>query len=151
MSGSLLKLLQNYRNNRKLRVVLNGSAADFSTIEFVVPQGSVLDPLLFLIYVNDLEKNIKSNIKFFEDDTMLFSIVKHPVVSANDLNHDLNVIHEWAYQWKLEFNPDPSKQATELLFSCKKSRPNHPPLFFNGTPVTNVNEHNHVGLFLDSK
>ena len=50
---------------------------------------------------------------------MLFSIVKHPVISANDLNHDLKVIHKWPYQWKLEFNSGPSKQATELLFSCK--------------------------------
>ena len=81
-----------------------------------------------------------------------FSIVKHPVSSANDLNHGLKVIHERAYQWKLEFYPDPSKQATELLFSCKKkSRPNHPPLFFNGTPVTNVKGHKHLGLILDSK
>ena len=112
VSGSLLKLLQNYLNSRKQRVVLNGSPADFPTIESSVPQGSVLGPLLFLIYVNDLEKNIKSDINFFADDTMLFSIVNHPVISANDLNHDLKVIHEWAYQWKLELNPDPSKQAT---------------------------------------
>ena len=82
---------------------------------------------------------------------MFFSIVKHPVISANDWNHDLKVIHEWACQWKLEFNPDPSKQATELLFSCKNSRPNDPPLFSNGIPVINVNEHKHLGLILDSK
>ena len=111
----------------------------------------MLGPLLFLIYVNDLEKNIKSNINFFADDTILFSIVKHPVISANDLNHDLNVIHKWVYQWKLEFNPDPSKQVTELLFSYKKYRQNHPPLSFNGTPVTNVKEHKYLGLILDSK
>ena len=82
---------------------------------------------------------------------MLFSIVKHQVISVNDLNHDLKVIHECAYQWKLEFNRDPSKQATDLLFSCKKSRLNHPPLFFNGTSVTNVNEHKPLGLILNSK
>ena len=82
---------------------------------------------------------------------MLFSIVKHPVISATDLSHDLKAIHGWAYQWKLGFNPDPSKKATELLFSCKKSRPNHPPLLLNGTPVTNVKEHKHLGLILDSK
>ena len=61
-------------------------------IESGVPQGSVLDPLLFLIYINDLERNIRSNVKFFADDTMLFSIVKDPVVSANVLNHDLDMI-----------------------------------------------------------
>ena len=40
--------------------------------------------------------------------------------SANDLNHDLHIIQQWAYQWKMEFNPDPIKQVTEVLFSCKK-------------------------------
>ena len=72
--GSLLKLFESYRHNRKQRVVLNGSYSEYSIIESGVPQGSVLGPLLFLIYINDLEKNIKSNIKFFADDTMLFSI-----------------------------------------------------------------------------
>ena len=122
--GSLIKLFGNYLRNRKQRVVLNGFYSDYSIIESGVPQGSVLGPLLFLIYINDLEKNIRSNVKFFADDTMLFSIVKDPVVSANILNNDLDII----YQWKMEFNPDPTKQATEVLFSCKKVSPNHPHL-----------------------
>ena len=137
VSGSLLMFFQNYLNNRKQRVVLNGSYSGFSAVESGVPQGSVLGPLLFLIYINDLEndleRNIKSNIKFFADDTMLFSIVKDPTISASDLNHDLNIIFQWAHQWKMEFNPDPTKQATEVLFSCKKYSPNHPKLIFNGT------------------
>ena len=151
VSGWLLKLFQNYLNNRKQRVVLNGFPAGYSTIESRVPQGSVLGPLLFLIYINDLERNIKSNVNFFADETMLFSIVNDPVISANELNQDLKVINQWAYQWKMEFNPDPNKQATELLFSCKKNSPNHPSLFFNGTGVPKVNEQKHLGLILDSK
>ena len=132
ISGSLLKLFKNYLRSRKQRVVLNGSHSDYSEIESGVPQGSVLGPLLFLIYINDLERDIKSNIKFFADDTMLFSLVKDPVISADDLNHDLETIRQWAHQWKLEFNPDPTKKATEVLFSCKKSIPNHPRLLFDG-------------------
>ena len=66
-SGRLLNLFQNYLNNRKQHVVLNG----YSTIKFALLQGSVLGPLLFLIYINDLERNIKSNVKIFADDTML--------------------------------------------------------------------------------
>ena len=81
---------------------------------------------------------------------MLFSIVKDPVISAADLNHDLDMICQWAHQWKMEFNPDPTKQATEVLFSCKKASPNHPQLIFNGTVVQKVNEQNHLGLSLDS-
>ena len=110
ISGRLLKLFQNYLNNREQRVVLNGFSADYSTIESGIPQGSVLGTLLFLIYINDLDRNIKSNVNVFADDTMLFSIVNDLVISV--LNHDLKVINQWAYQWKMELNPDPNKQAT---------------------------------------
>ena len=81
---------------------------------------------------------------------MLFSIVKDSVISADDLNHDLDIICQWTYQWKMEFNPDPSKQATEVLFSCKKVSPSHPQLTFNGTVIKKVNEQKHLGLILDS-
>ena len=151
ISCKLLKLLQNYLSNRKQRVVLNGFSSDYSSIESGVPQGSVLGPLLFLIYINDLEQNIKSNVNFFADDTMLFSVVNNPSISANELNQDLKVISQWAYQWKMKFNPDLNKQATELLFSCKKNSPNHPSLFFNESIVPKVNEQKHLGLILDSK
>ena len=76
ISGRLLKLFENYLHNREQRVVLSGSCSYFSLIESGVPLGSVLGPLLFLIYINDLERNIKSSVKFFADDTMRFSIVK---------------------------------------------------------------------------
>ena len=79
---------------------------------------------------------------------MLYSVVRHPFQSANNLNHDLQVIQQWAYQWKMEFNPNPTKQATEVLFSCKKSKPTHPPLIFNGTVVQNTS--GHLGLILHS-
>ena len=107
-------------------------------------QGSVLGPLLFLVYINDLENGIKSNVKFFADDTMLYSIVKDPLLSAADLNHDLEKINQWAKQWKMAFNPDPNKQANEVLFSCKTKKVDHPPLFFNGFPVVQVKETKHL-------
>ena len=144
VSGSLLKLFENYLLNRNQRVVLNGFRSDYSIIQSGVPQGSVLGPLLFLIYINDLERNIRSNVKFFADDTMLFSIVNDPLTI--DLNHDLNIICQWAHRWKMEFNPDPTKQANEILFSCKKSSPNHPLLIFNRSAVVKVNEQKHLGL-----
>ena len=81
---------------------------------------------------------------------MLFSIVNNPVISATDLNHDLAIIYQWAYQWKMEFKPDPSKQANEVLFSCKKVSPIHPELKFNRTIVSKVSEHKHLGLILES-
>ena len=150
VSGSLLMFLQNDLNNRKQRVVLNGSHSSYSIIKSGVPQSSVLGPLSFLVYINDLERNIKSNIKFFADDTMLFSIVKDPALSANNMNHDLDIIQQWAHQWKMEFNPDPTKQATEVLFYCKKFSPNHRQLIFNRVAVAKVKDQKHLGLILDS-
>ena len=82
---------------------------------------------------------------------MLFSVVNNPAISANELNHDLKVIFQWAYQWKMNFNPDLNKQATELLFSCKKNSPKHSSLFFNESVVPKVKEQKHLGLTLDSK
>ena len=107
-------------------MVLNGSYSSYAIVESWVPQGSFLALQLFLIYINDLERNIRSNINFFADDTMLFSIVNDPVIFANNLNRDLKITQQWAHQWKMEFSPDPTKQASEILFSCKKSSPNHP-------------------------
>ena len=72
IEGNLLGLLRNYLRNRKQRVVINGSESEWGEIESGVPQGSVLGPLLFLIYINDLEDGIKSQIKFFADDTSIF-------------------------------------------------------------------------------
>ena len=148
VTGNLLKLFESYLHNRQQRVVINGSCSPYQTIESGVPQGSVLGPLLFLIYINDLEKNIKSNIKFFADDTMLFSIVKDTVVSATELNLDLDHIFKWAYQWKMEFNPDTTKQATEVIFSCKRKKTTHPRLTFNGNNVVEVSDQKYLGLSL---
>ena len=75
-------------------MVLNSSYSEYTIIKSGVPQGSVLGPLLFPIYINDLESNIKSNIILFADDTMFFSIVKDPGISANELNPDLGIIHK---------------------------------------------------------
>ena len=67
------------------------------------------------------------------------------------LNQDLQTITSWATQWKMSFNPDPNKQATEVLFSTKNNRINHPPLFFNNFTITSTNSQKHLGLIIDSK
>ena len=151
VTGNLFELLKNYLSNREQRVVLNGMCSDWGSINSGVPQGSVLGPLLFLVYINELEKGIKSSIKFFADDTSLFSIVRDPKTSAEELNHDLQLISQWAFQWKMSFNPYPTKPAEEVIFSHKRHRQDHPPLFFNNIEVKQVNNHKHLGLTLDSK
>ena len=76
-----------------------------------VPQGSILGPFLVLIYINDLPDNLVSNPKLFADNISLFSTVSDPNVTANQINNDLHNISPWAYQWKMNFNPDNSKQV----------------------------------------
>ena len=151
IDGNLLALFRCYLSDRKQRVVLNGHASDWAPILSGVPQGSVLGPLLFLVYINDLECGIKSQIKFFADDTSLYSVVRDPLTSAAELQHDLDIISDWASQWKMSFNPDPTKPAEEILFSHKLSKIHHPPLLFNGIEVKRVSEHKHLGLILDPR
>ena len=82
---------------------------------------------------------------------MIYSVIHDPVISSYDLNHDLEKINKWAYQWKMAFNPEPNQQAVGVLFSPQINNPNHPPIYFNGSTVSKVNVHKHLGLNLGSK
>ena len=116
-----------------------------------MPQGSILGPLFFLIYINDLVDNISSEAKLFADDTSLFTVVCDIDIAANKLNRDLEIISTWAYQWKIQFIPDKNKQAIQVIFSQKKDTHIHPSLFFNGSEVVIKAEHRHLSMILDSK
>ena len=98
-----------------------------------------------------MENGIKSHIKLFADDASLFTIVKDLDISALDLSHDLHLISQWAYQWKMSFNPDPTKQANQVVFTRKSIQIDHPIIYFNDIEVKTVNDHKHLRLILDSK
>ena len=91
VKGEVLSLLKNYLENREQRVVLNGQTSEWRKMAGV-PQGSVLGPLLFLIYINDLPDGINSLCKIFADDTSLFSKVYGIHKSTSKLNDDLERI-----------------------------------------------------------
>ena len=150
ISGSLLNFFENYLHNRQQRVVLNGTTSDWKNVTAGVPQGSVLGPLLFLVYINDLTDNISSHMRLFADDSSLFTRVEGVDQTHEKLVKDLQTITNWAYQWKMVFNPDLTKQAIEVIFSVKKNKPNHPELIFNGIPVSREDHTKHLGVFLDS-
>ena len=116
-----------------------------------VPQGSVLGTLFFLIYINDLAESISSTTKLFADDTSLFSVVNNINQSADQMNMDLQKISFGAYQWKMFFNPNISKQFQEFLFWKKNVNVSHPLLFFNRTLVIRCSYQNHLGVSLDKK
>ena len=91
-----------------------------------------------LIYINDLSENLVSNPKLFADDTSLFSVIFDKDLSAKNLNDDLNRINKWAFQWKMSFNPDPNKQAQEVIFSRKIQKSSQPSLIFYSETFRNV-------------
>ena len=131
ISGNLLNVITNFLCQRKQRVVLNGQHSSWTNIEAGVPQGSILGPLFFLVYINDLSDGLTSNPKLFADDTSLFFFIHNINSTANDLNSDLMKISNWAFQWKMRFNPEPNKQAQEVVFSRKINKIDHPSLYFN--------------------
>ena len=108
--------MENYLTGRQERVVLNGQTSSWKNILAGVPQDSVLGPLLFLVYINDLPNGTESICIIFADDTVLFSKVKDATFSDTQLNNDFNKISKWAFQWNTLFNPDPSKQAIKICF-----------------------------------
>ena len=90
----LIKLVESFLSKRHQLVVLNGQASSWANVKAGVPQGSMLGPLFFLIYINDLSENLKSTVKRFEDDTSRILVLKDPNTSAEILNHDLTRISE---------------------------------------------------------
>ena len=103
--------MESFLSDRFQRVVLNKQTSSWRPILPGVPQGFILGPLLFRIYINDMPDSVKSNVKLFADDTSIFSIAKNKNDSIKELTHDFSLISKWAFTWKMVFNPDPTKHA----------------------------------------
>ena len=114
--GKFTKSFGGFLKERKQCVILSGQLSTWKNISAGVPQDSILGPFLFLIYINYLTEGLTTNVKLFADDTSLFSVVHDTQTSANDLNKDLKIINNCAFQWKMNFNPDPTKQAHVVIF-----------------------------------
>ena len=133
VGGYLFQLIKSFLSSRFQRVLLNGQTWDWETIQTGVSQGSILGPLFFLLYISYLTDNLNSNVKLFDDDSSLSSEICHPLETANVLNNDLIKLRAWAEQWKIVLNPDPTKQAQEVIFARKSHSVKHPDLHFNNT------------------
>ena len=151
ISGELLNILIDFLNNRKQRIVLNCQSSNWIDVKAGVPQSSIMGPLLFLIYINDLPEGLITNAKLFANDTSLFSVVQDIAASTEELSNDLRNINKREHQWNKIFNPDLTKQAQEAIFSRGLDKPVDPNLTLNNSQVSQTESQNHLGLILDDK
>uniref|UniRef100_A0A4W3GR14 Reverse transcriptase domain-containing protein n=1 Tax=Callorhinchus milii TaxID=7868 RepID=A0A4W3GR14_CALMI len=105
IKGTVAVWIKNWLSDRKQRVVVNGGFLKWKEVCSGVPQGSVLGPLLFLIYINDLDLGIESTISKFADDTKLGRVVNSEE-DCNQLQADIHRMVEWADMWQMDFNVD---------------------------------------------
>ena len=113
-------------DNRPQAVVIKGETSSYQNIKAGVPQGSVLGPLLFLIYINDIVNDIESVVKLFADDTSMYLRLDDPIRRTTVLNSDITKILTWSQKWKVDFNP----AKTELMTISNKRQPETLPLLF---------------------
>ena len=147
VTGKVLAWFKSYLSDRKQRVILPGVTSDWAYICAGVPQGSILGPLLFLLFINDIVLDIGSNIRLFADDTSLYIIVDNPITAANCLNIDLERISKWAATWLIAFNPT---KTESLLISRKLNKLNHPPIIMQNPQISEVEFHKHLGIYLSN-
>ena len=147
-------MLESYLSNRKVRTRVNGVFSEWSPDNYInsgVPQGSILGPLLFLLYINDLPDVIRSTCYIYADDTSIYLPVprsEYLQIYHDTLQADLNSILEWANDWKLIFKPSKTR---EVVFKSRVNlddRP-HPILTLDNNNIERVTSHIHLGVILD--
>ena len=146
IKGPLIKWFENYLYQRKQKVINRATSSTVCEVSAGVPQGSVLDPLLFLIYINDIGEKLLSLSRLFADDTSLGYSSQNVVEIENVINHDLCELNTWSTKWLMSFNPD---KTEIMLFSNTDVRYNFN-FTFNGNNIPITTSHKHLGVTLSS-
>ena len=134
ISGDLLHILSDFLIYRKQKVVINGRKLPWTNVHAGAPRGPSVGSLLLLIYINDLVYDLPSNVKL---------LMIHLCFSSSRCN--------WAFQWKMGFNPEPSKQTQEVIFSRKIKKLSHSSLVFSNNNVLQASSQKLLGVTLDVK
>ena len=116
--GNNLKWISSFLQGRTQQVLVEGETSEMSNVTSGVPQGTVLGPLLFLLYINDLPESVSSKSRLFADDCLLYRTIKCRE-DTSQLQQDLNNLQEWENTWQMSFNPD----KCEVLRVCNKRNP----------------------------
>ena len=106
--GDLLNWISNWLKNREQRVILNGFKSEWTSVDSGVPQGSVLGPLLFILFINDIESGLENKVWKFADDTKIVSNV-HLLEGNFSLQKDIDKVEAWAESWSMQFNVNKCK------------------------------------------
>lgn len=115
ITGKLLAWIECWLTDRRQRVLLNGFKSKWEKVLSGVPQGSVLGPLLFIIFINDIDEGINNSVFTFADDLKLVSRVDNDQ-EITDLQKDIQTLHEWSIKWKMKFN---IKKCSTIHFGPK--------------------------------
>ena len=146
LSDGLLKWFHSYLSNRFQRVVVNGGTSDWLPVHSGVPQGSILGPLLFCIFIDDMPRVIRSsNLLLYADDTKCYKNI-NSIGDCFDLQADLDLLLEWSCKWNMKFNAKKCKVFTV-------TRQNNPVNFhynLNGQVLERVTNIRDLGIILDS-
>ena len=145
--GKLLAWFNSYLSDRSQTVVINGFHSVSKPVLAGVPQGSVLGPLLFLVYINDLTTGITSNIRLFADDTSLFIVIEDARIASDVINNDLRIISQWANDWQVKFSPE---KTEAMLFTRKQVPSTKFDLKLNEIIISEVEQHKHLGVLFQS-
>ena len=103
MGNSIINWIEQWQTDRRQKVVVDGEASSWKSVLSGVPQGSVLGPILFLVYINDLEEGVTGKILKFADDTKLFTKTKE-IGDKQNLQDDIDKLVKWSEKWQMLFN-----------------------------------------------
>ena len=146
IKGDCLKWIVSFLKHRTQQVVLNGSFSESADVLSGVPQGTVLGPLLFLIYVNDMPALLQSLLRLFADDAYLYRCIKS-ILDMHHLQEDLDKLQTWERNWDMEFN----RQKCKLLSITNKLKPIPTSYTIHGEELESVETAKYLGLTLHKK
>ena len=146
IQGTLLSWLNSFLNDRSQYVILENQKSHSTPVLSGVPQGTVLAPLLFLLYINDLPICVRNKIKLYADDVLLYSPI-HSTVDCITLQQDLDLLAQWSHTWLMSFNP----QKCEFLRVTNKRIPILHTYYIENTPIKEVLFATYLGVTIDSK
>ena len=147
ITGSLNEWFSDYLTDRKQCVVINGHSSEYGTIEAGVPQGSVLGPLLFLIFIDDIKEGLESKISLFADDSLFYMVSNLHNTNKDVLDRDLIRIDTWSKQWLVTFS---IQKTCDMSLSLRPTAAVPMPLSFSGANLKSVSVHKHLGLTFSS-